>query len=176
VRVLRDSMLLSNADRSELAPYGVNGGLAGRPYGISVEDAEGNVRPLPGMVDDVPVRAGEVVRVWTSGGGGWGDPLEREPELVAYDVRCGLVSREAAEADYGVVLSDDPDPDVTVDVEATEALRERLRRDRGALPMFDRGEHYRKVRSEGAIVWPEGWDDPDDWPAVPVDLSPTAAT
>ncbi|MEV5410455.1 hydantoinase B/oxoprolinase family protein [Thermopolyspora sp. NPDC052614] len=177
VRVLRDSMLLSNADRSELSPYGVNGGLAGRPYGVSIEDADGNVRSLPGMVDDVPVRAGDVVRLWTSGGGGWGDPLEREPELVAYDVRCGLVTRQAAEADYGVILTPDAgDADATVDVEATERLRERRRRDRESLPMFDRGEYYRKVRSDGGLVWPEGWSDPDDWSAAPAEAASTAAT
>ena len=49
--------------------------------------------------------AGQVVRVVTTGGGGWGDPLEREPELVLRDVVEGKVSPDAARDEYGVVLA-----------------------------------------------------------------------
>ena len=68
-------------------------------------------RDLGGLVDGEPVLAGQVVRVVTTGGGGWGDPLEREPELVQRDVIEGKVSPEAARHDYGVVLNE-PDFDV----------------------------------------------------------------
>ena len=105
VRSLDDCLLLSNADRSELAPYGVNGGMAGQPYGVSLEDGGGQASALPGMVDNVPVEGGDLVKLWTTGGGGWGDPLEREVDLVQYDVLCGLVSVDAAERDYGVVFA-----------------------------------------------------------------------
>ncbi|WP_326829839.1 hydantoinase B/oxoprolinase family protein [Streptosporangium sp. NBC_01810] len=165
VRALRDCFLLSNADRSELAPYGVNGGVAGQPYGVSIESDGGGPRSLPGMVDDVPVRAGDLVRLWTTGGGGWGDPLDRETELVHYDVLCGLVTPEAAESEYGVVVTGTGN-DLVVDADATERLRDERRRGRDTLGMFDRGEHFRKVQSAGGLVWPEGWSDPDDWPAV----------
>src|SRR5262249_26829966 len=76
---------------------------AGRPLCVTV-DLEGAARDLGGLVDGEPVLAGQVVRVVTTGGGGWGDPLEREPELVARDVSEGRVSYEAARDDYGVVL------------------------------------------------------------------------
>ncbi len=49
-------------------------------------------RDLGGLVDGEPVPAGQVVRVRTTGGGGWGDPLTREPELVCADVIDGKVS------------------------------------------------------------------------------------
>ncbi|WP_433496719.1 hydantoinase B/oxoprolinase family protein [Sphaerimonospora sp. CA-214678] len=165
VRALRDCLLLSNADRSELAPYGVNGGMAGQPYGVSIEADDGSLRSLPGMIDDVPVRAGELVRLWTSGGGGWGDPLDREVELVRYDVLCGLVTRAAAMSEYGVILSGEND-NLTVDEEATARLRADRRAAREHLGMFDRGEHFRKVQAAGGLVWPEGWADPDAWPTV----------
>ena len=164
IRSLRDCLLLSNADRSELAPYGVNGGRAGAPYGISVvrDDA---TEQLPGMVDNVPIEQGDQIRLWTSGGGGWGDPLDREPELVRYDVQCGLVSVSAAMTDYGVAIDDTTQP-VSVDEMQTKVLREQLRSERGAPPMFDRGGYFRTVKDEGGLTWPAGWADPDDFPAV----------
>jgi N-methylhydantoinase B len=164
IRALESCTLLSNADRAELAPYGVNGGTAGASYGISVVRADGSTEQLPGMVDGVPIEAGD--RLWTSGGGGWGDPLERDPALVRYDVVCGAVSVEAARAQYGVVMNTSAVP-VEVDGARTAALRDSMRAERGALPMFDRGDHFRKVKAEGGLVWPAGWADPDDYLAIP---------
>jgi N-methylhydantoinase B len=68
------------------------------------------------------VPKGTQVIAQTGGGGGWGDPLERKPDAVRWDVIEGLVSREAAERDYGVVLK----PDYSVDHQATAALRQRM--------------------------------------------------
>jgi len=68
-----------------------------------------------------------VLRYVNNGGGGWGDPLARDPELVKRDVRDGYVTIEGAARDYGVVVSGDPENDpegLAVDVEATRALRE----------------------------------------------------
>jgi N-methylhydantoinase B len=84
------------------------------------------------------------VRVETTGGGGWGDPLEREPELVALDVREGKVSARAARERYGVVLAgSDETPEVAG--AATRALRDQLRPARGRQPFFDRGPGYRTL-------------------------------
>jgi N-methylhydantoinase B len=165
VRALRDSLLLSNADRSELATYGVNGGSAGQPYGVVIRRADGTSDTLPGMIDDVEVKAGDLVHLWTTGGGGWGDPLDREPELVRYDVQCGLVSIEAAQSQYGVVL-ETSGAGFVVSEDATAALRVQRRSSRGPLPMYDRGEHFKKIQSQGGVNWPVGWHDPDDWSAV----------
>ena len=90
-----------------LGCYGVNGGEAGEPFCVTV-DIEGTPRDLGGLVDGEPVLAGQIVRVVTTGGGGWGDPLEREPELVLRDVIDGKVSAAAARDDYGVVLASRP--------------------------------------------------------------------
>jgi N-methylhydantoinase B len=65
----------------------------------------------------VQIGASAIVR--TGGGGGWGNPLEREPERVRHDVREELISREAARELYGVVVGDD----LTLDAAATAQLR-----------------------------------------------------
>jgi N-methylhydantoinase B len=73
---------------------------------------------------------GATVRILTHGGGGWGDPLARDPDKVKADVRDEYVSIEGAARDYGVVISGDPrsDPEgLKVDVEATNQLRASLR-------------------------------------------------
>ena len=69
----------------------------------------------------VPLKAEAIVR--TGGGGGWGDPLDREPALVRSDVREELISRGAALEHYGVVLRDD----LTLDETATQQRRDRIR-------------------------------------------------
>src|SRR6266542_2855154 len=94
------------------------------------------------LVREVPERMN--FRVETTGGGGWGDPLEREPELVALDALQGKVSVRAAREAYGVVLVG-PDSEPQVDGAATRALRDRLRAARGRQPFFDRGPGYRAL-------------------------------
>ena len=69
----------------------------------------------------MPLNSEVIVR--TGGGGGWGDPLEREPEKVRADVIEEFVSAEAARKDYGVVL----DAKLTVDTVKTQALRASMR-------------------------------------------------
>ncbi|MEW6635648.1 MAG: hydantoinase B/oxoprolinase family protein, partial [Actinomycetota bacterium] len=85
----------------------------------------------------------------TAGAGGVGDPLERDPEAVAKDVRWSLVSREAAESEYGVVL----DEDGSVDAAATESRREEIKSSRPEPPAFDHGplpplEEQRRIIAE----------------------------
>ena len=90
-RALVDCRTIVTADRVRLGCYGVNGGKAGQPFCVTVDTEGSAARPRrPGRR-----RAGaqgQVVRVVTTGGGGWGDPLEREPELVLRDVIDGKVS------------------------------------------------------------------------------------
>ena len=93
---------------------------------------------LPSKCHDVPVAPGDVLHFVTWGGGGWGDPLERDPALVALEVDRGLVTAEGARR-YGVVLTGDGDRP-TVDAAATQTLRDQLRAGRPAeLPVFDMG-------------------------------------
>ncbi|MDP9392622.1 MAG: hydantoinase B/oxoprolinase family protein, partial [Actinomycetota bacterium] len=77
IRMLRDASFMSIADRSILSCWGVKGGRAGRPFSVVVDPGGPRERELEGLVDDEPVLAGEVIRIRTTGGGGWGDPLDR---------------------------------------------------------------------------------------------------
>src|SRR5439155_327413 len=104
-RALVDCRTIVTADRVRLGCYGLNGGKAGQPFCVTV-DAEGEGYDLGGLVDGEPVLKGQVVRVVTTGGGGWGDPLQRELDLVLRDVIEGRVSLMAAKADYGVAFKD----------------------------------------------------------------------
>ena len=166
IRTLGDATLLSNADRSVINCYGVNGGRAGGCYNVTITNPDGAEVEAPGMSDDLVVPAGGLVRLQTTGGGGWGDPLAREPEMVCYDVLCGLVSEKAAREDYGVVLSREG-PGLVVNEADTNSLRAKLRADRGELEMFDRGPAVEEMKRQGRIVLPEGWQDPDEgWSAV----------
>jgi len=110
-------------DRHIFPPHGIHGGREGA-CGLIAEDPEGDATPLHSkgvrMVDQ-----NRVVRFQVSGAGGYGPPVERDPEAVLGDVLDGFVSAEAAEREYGVVVA----ADGTVDAGATEALRERMRAD-----------------------------------------------
>jgi N-methylhydantoinase B len=77
------------------------------------------------------LRQGQVFRHELPGAGGWGPALDRDVDLVARDLRDGLVTVEGAARDYGVVAAGDP-PEI--DLAATEALRDRLRMERPPLP------------------------------------------
>jgi N-methylhydantoinase B len=140
-RALVDCRVIVTADRVRLGCYGVNGGKAGQPFRVTV-DIDSSARELGGLVDGEPVAAGEIVRVCTTGGGGWGDPLEREPSLVLQDVKEDKVSAQAARTDYGVVLRKD-DLSFEIDLAATQALRAELKQKRtDRMPMIDRGPGY----------------------------------
>ncbi|MDF9714637.1 hydantoinase B/oxoprolinase family protein [Nocardioides sp. ChNu-99] len=158
IRMLADAHFMSIADRSILACWGVKGGKAGKSFQVTIDPGGPDEREVDALVDAVAVKAGEVIRIRTTGGGGWGDPLDREPASVARDVWWRKVSVEAARADYGVVLAEELDPEAVaapaVDVEATVALREQLRSERDAdAPFFDRGPGY-ALLSGGATASP----------------------
>jgi N-methylhydantoinase B len=143
IRMLRDAHFMSIADRSRLACWGVRGGRAGRPFEVVIDPGGPDERVVDALADAEPVRAGEVIRIRTTGGGGWGDPLDRPDDEVARDVRWGKVSLQGARDDYGVVVGG-PREDPVVDQAASGQLRASLRAARaGAEPFFDRGPGYR---------------------------------
>ena len=155
IRMLRDGFFMSIADRSILACWGVKGGKAGRSFSVVIDPGGPHEREMEGLVDDEPVRAGEVIRIRTTGGGGWGDPLDREVAAVVRDVLWGKVSVAGARDDYGVVVTGPADAP-EADLEATEALRAQLRADRPEEPFFDRGPGYARLSggdAHNALDW-----------------------
>ncbi|HZA73753.1 MAG TPA: hydantoinase B/oxoprolinase family protein, partial [Propionibacteriaceae bacterium] len=142
IRMLRDAHFMSIADRSLLACWGVAGGRAGRPFEVVIDPGGPAERTVDALADAEPVRAGEVIRIRTTGGGGWGDPLDRPYAEVVRDLAWGKVSLAGARDDYGVVVGGDPD-DPEVDEAASDALRAARREARtGEEPFFDRGPGY----------------------------------
>jgi N-methylhydantoinase B len=117
----REALLTTTFGRHKYPPWGGGGGEPGSPNGVAVIPA-GETEPVlwKGKVARYPLTEGDVVRLVTGVGGGYGDPLRRDPWLVAQDVRNGFVTVESARAQYGVSV----DPDTfSVNVEETEALR-----------------------------------------------------
>lgn len=135
-RFLSDGRITYQDDRHHTFPYGVNGGKPGAPSKKTLVRENGEEIDLPAKVRDVPVFEGDRLVFETAGAGGVGDPLERDPEAVAKDVRWGLISSEAAGGEYGVVAGDDG----SVDAEKTAAKREEIKSGRGELPEFDHGD------------------------------------
>ena len=135
-RLLEPGEISIHDDRHRSQPWGI---LGGKPGGVSEKwlvRADGRRTPLESKVDNVKVAPGDRIVFRTAGGGGWGDPLERDPARVCADVSRKLMSAQAAEREYGVVLTADR---LELDTVATEERRESIRRSRGPLPTYDFG-------------------------------------
>jgi N-methylhydantoinase B len=130
-----DGAITFQDDRAHTYPWGVEGGKYGGTSEKRLLRADGTEEELPSKVENVSVEAGDRLVFSTAGGGGLGDPLDRDPETVATEVRRGLVSDAAASSEYGVVLTDDG----TVDEAATEERRAAIREERDELQQFDYG-------------------------------------
>jgi len=117
-------------DRERAVVWGINGGLPSMPHGLSLRRAGADTDEWLGSVfSDVPLASGDMFSRPTAGGGGYGDPLERDPERVREDVADDYVSLARARKDYGVVLHvvDADLAEYKVDDDATRQERERIR-------------------------------------------------
>jgi N-methylhydantoinase B len=141
-RFLSPGTISIHDDRWFVPPWGVNGGEPGKRARKILEKADGTSQIIGNKVEEVQVEEGDQLHFITWGGGGWGDPLERDPDLVAKEIVQGLVTSEGAKA-YGVVASEQG----VVDSSATEAMRAKLRSERGALPLFNYGPGIETLRA-----------------------------
>ena len=130
--------------RSKCPPWGIAGGTAGEPGGNLLKlPGENAFKWITGANIPVPLNSLAIVR--TGGGGGWGDPLERDAALVAADAAEGLISRRAAHELYGVVLRGS----MSLDESATQRLRDRLRSRRKGQPAKRAKQQKRPSLSKG---------------------------
>jgi N-methylhydantoinase B len=158
IRMLRDAQFMSIADRSRLACWGVAGGRAGRPFEVVIDPGGPAERAVDALADAEPVLAGEVIRIRTTGGGGWGDPLDRPYDEVLRDLCWHKVSVAGARDDYGVVVTGPPEEPL-LDRAASDALRAARRAARtGGEPFFDRGPGYAMLAGQPSadIDQPDG--------------------
>ena len=110
-------------DHGRKGPQGVLGGSDGDVNKVRVtRDGKTHIPPHLSKEQDIHITSGDRIRVSTPGGGGYGDPLDRDPELVSHDVSRGYYSVEEAADLYGVVIAADE-----VDARATSALRSERR-------------------------------------------------
>ena len=128
VRVLsHDSQLSVMTDRAVIPPWGAAGAYPGSLNSITVlrGGVELQPSPIPGKIKSFPMEYGDVLLMQATAGGGVGDPLEREPELVQKEVFQGYVTRDRARDVYGVIIDD-----AGVDLGQTREMRERLKSER----------------------------------------------
>jgi N-methylhydantoinase B len=108
-------------DHGRFGPPGVLGGKDGMTNSVRVYQSGREIVPEHlSKAQDIPLKPGDRVRVGTPGGGGYGDPFERDPLAVADDVRLGRYTVEQARATFGVVLTRAMEPDF----DATAAARQ----------------------------------------------------
>lgn len=130
---VQDAVISYFVDRERSVVWGLNGGLPSIPHGMYLQRKDDSVATWMGACfSDVPIFEGDRFSRLTAGGGGLGDPLEREIAAVVRDVEEGYVSVERAKSDYGVVLSS-VDADLAtfeVDHHATSQQRSLIRQAR----------------------------------------------
>jgi N-methylhydantoinase B len=119
-------------DRARSVTWGINGGLPSIPHGVWLNKDKADERFLGAVFSNVRVGPGDTFTRPSAGGGGLGDPLERDAAAVCEDVADGYVTIERALTDYGVVVSE-VNPrlaEYEVDHEATARERDRIRSQR----------------------------------------------
>ncbi len=137
-----DVMVSHRGERFASAPWGLHGGAPGRSARAFILKKDGEREELPSK-KMIVLHPGDQLWEYVAGGAGYGDALDRDPELVLGDVLDGKVSRESARESYGVVLTPDGG---AVDEVATKERRESLRRRRGPIEwLFDRGADGRQA-------------------------------
>ena len=141
-RFLASGTVSIHDDRWFTYPWGVNGGKPGTRARKILEKADGTQTVVANKLDSLSVEVGDQLHFITWGGGGWGDPLERPPELVGKEIRQRLVTSAGAKA-YGVVA----DAEGVVDAGATEALRATMRAAANENVLFDRGGSIDDLRA-----------------------------
>jgi N-methylhydantoinase B len=135
-----DVTVSHRGERFASSPWGLYGGRPAARARACVIRADGRREDVPSK-KMLTLHPGDQLWEYVAGGAGYGDPLERDPDRVRADVLDGKISREAARADYGVVLL----LDGGVDHDATKACRDALRAARGPIDWtFDRGEAGRE--------------------------------
>jgi N-methylhydantoinase B len=128
-RMLGDAVNSIHGDREEVTPPGVVGGTNGGPNKLILNRGTAEERNLGMFATNIPLKAEDTIDFISNGGGGYGNALEREPELVLEEVIDGFMTIEKARSAYGVVITEvDADVhDYRIDAEGTAQLREELR-------------------------------------------------
>jgi len=137
-----EATITYRGERHTLPPWGLFGGLPGAKTNARILRKDGREEIVPPKAT-LRLSQGDQLHVFTAGGAGFGDPLNRPADNVLQDYLDSRVSLESARADYGVVIDLNSK---ALDVPATEALREEIRSDRGPIAWtYDLGMELGRV-------------------------------
>ncbi len=148
--VTADTVVSEHGDREEVTPYGLAGGTNGGPAKLILNKGRSGETNLGVFVAGLKVKKGDHLTFYSNGGGGYGNPLEREPKLVLEDVIDGYISLEKARNVYGVainVLDED-----TLQYEVDEDETRRLRQSLEGKDLFKRGYGAGEIHPWGEKV------------------------
>jgi N-methylhydantoinase B len=140
------SVTARGMERHRFRPWGLAGGQCGAGGRVTLRRAGGQDFVDIGKIDLLRLHRGDVLRIEIAGGGGWGNPLKRDPQRVLDDVLDGFVGTDAARSAYGVAIVDGQ-----VDQAATERLRAQMSKTQTSQGLFALGEE--RLAYEG------GWTD-----------------
>lgn len=141
---LEATMTVRGMNRFHFNPWGARGGHSGRLGEVIVNPDRPDGKSI-GKINVLRMKRGDVARLITPAGGGFGDPLERNPAAIAADMRRGLLSAAKATADYGVVFA----ADGAIDEAATAKRRAEMKRATNAAPLVSLG----KTRDAYDHIW-----------------------
>jgi len=115
-----EALVTIQVGRHDYPPWGLKGGMNGPGNRVIIYKAGSQPREIRRISAEV-FRKGDLISILTSGGGGFGNPLERDPELVFYDYKNDLITREEALEIYGVVIENN-----SINIEKTKIIRDKL--------------------------------------------------
>jgi N-methylhydantoinase B len=118
----QDNTVTTSTDRVQIGPWGLYGGMPGKGSKFLLKTRDGQVTELPSK-GTRRVEEGDTLSCITAGGGGYGNPFERDPARVRWDVLEGFISRERAREAYGVILDDAGEVDQRQTADLRRALR-----------------------------------------------------
>jgi len=135
---ISDGFLSVVSDRNIVPPFGILGGYSGYGNRFVVKRGGELVEPspFPGKITNFHLLKGDTLLELSNGGGGYGDPLERDPELVLKDYIEGLITIDRVEKRYGVVIEDGK-----VNYEKTTKLREEIKNSRKWFPIVEQKDN-----------------------------------
>jgi N-methylhydantoinase B/oxoprolinase/acetone carboxylase alpha subunit len=128
MKVRADSLVTCHGDREKFTPNGFAGGTNGGPFRLVSNFGKPEERELGMFASNVPITTKDEVFFLSSGGGGYGNPLEREPKKVLEDVIDKFITLETSRNVYGVAINvlDEDTLDYEIDWEETKKLRAEL--------------------------------------------------
>lgn len=153
---LSDGYLSVVSDRNVIPPFGIAGGMSGyaNRFVVSRDGKLLEPSPLPGKVTNFHMHKGDILIEMSNGGGGYGDPLDRDPMMVCQDVLEGLIDEDKAREIYGVVIRAGD-----VDKEATVRVRKEIEKSRPQFTVaavndqeYMNGRRICRLSSDGASI------------------------